>query len=47
MSKLTLLSLIKEDYSHGTWEEFCEEFGASLESNKITIYYDDSLTEEE
>ena len=47
MSKITPLYLIKEDYSYGTWEEFCEEFGVLLESNKITIYYDASLTEEE
>ena len=39
------LDLIKENYSYGTWEEFCEEFGISLEEHKITIYYDSSLTE--
>ena len=43
--KLTPLDLIKEDYSYGTWEEFCGEFGISLEEHKITIYYDPSLTE--
>ena len=43
--KLTPLDLIKEDYSYGTWKEFCEEFGISLEEDKITIYYDSSLTE--
>jgi len=47
MNKKTPLYLIKENYSYGTWKEFCEEFGVSLESNKITIYYDNSLTEEE
>ena len=43
--KLTPLDLIKEDYSYGTWKELCEEFGISLEEDKITIYYDSSLTE--
>ena len=44
-AKLTQLDLYKESYSSGTWEEFCEEFGVSPEEHKITIYYDDSLTE--
>jgi hypothetical protein len=47
MDKLIPLNLIKEDYSYGTWKEFCEEFGVKEESNKITIYYDKSLTEED
>ena len=43
--KLKTLSLIKEDYSFGTWKEFCEEFGVSPEEYKITIYYNASRTE--
>ena len=46
MSKLTPLRLIKEDYSSGTWSEFCEEFGVKEKSVEITIYYDSLLTEE-
>ena len=42
---LTPLTLIKEDYSFGTWKEFCGEFGVSSEECKITIYYDNSRTE--
>ncbi len=44
--KLTPLRLIKENYSSGTWSEFCEEFGAGEESVEVVIYYDSSLTEE-
>jgi hypothetical protein len=44
-TKLTELDLVKEDYSFGTWKEFCEEFGVSPEEHHITIYYDASLTE--
>ena len=43
--KLKSLSLIKEDYSFGTWKELCEEFEVFPEQDKITIYYDPSLTE--
>ena len=42
--KLTPLRLIKENYSSGTWSEFCEEFGAGEESAEIVICYDSSLT---
>tara|TARA_R100000781_G_C4077450_1_gene126572 strand:+ start:1216 stop:1362 length:147 start_codon:yes stop_codon:yes gene_type:complete len=45
-NELTPLNLIKEDYSFGTWKEFCEEFEVSPEQDKITIYYDASRTEE-
>ena len=44
-NELTPLTLIKEDYSFGTWKEFCEEFGVSPEEYKITIYYNASRTE--
>lgn len=44
--ELTPLRLIKENYSSGTWSEFCEEFGTGEESVEIVIYYDSSLTEE-
>ena len=44
-TKLTPLDLYKEDYSFGTWKEFCEEFGVSPEEYKITIYYNASRTE--
>ena len=46
MNKLTPLRLIKENYSSGTWSEFCEELGAREESVEIVIYYDSSSTEE-
>ena len=40
--KLTPLRLIKENYSSGTWSEFCKEFKVKEESVEIVIYYDSS-----